>query len=123
MNNKPSWLTDDDANHLTGRQYFAQIKEPTKLTLVPDDAYNHDMPTYSIKCPHCGADNHDERWIWPRNVTKNNERELRDSLDSNGDEIRIGFECEHCTTTYDLIIRKQSGLQIKLEKTGYKIYD
>ena len=118
-----SFLTPEEIES-TNRTYHVQDQKPRELLLKNTTWHQSGTPTYSLICPKCGAHNggDDCSWLWPRGVTKNNSRKLDDALDSNGDKLFIGFECENCLTSYDLIIEKRNGLQLRHEETGYTVY-
>ena len=115
-------LTDDDIKN-TAPVAFVHTQKPEKLVLAETTHPRSNVPTYSIKCPTCGETNKEDFWIWPRGVNKSNDRKLSDALDSNGDKLSIAFECENCNTTFDLIVEKRNGFQLRLEQTGFRVHD
>ena len=113
-----SFLTPEEIES-TNRTHHVQDQQPKQLLLKDTTWSDSNTPTYSLVCPKCGAHND---WLWPRRVTKNNSRKLDDALSSQGDKLSIGFDCEKCLTSYDLIVEKRNGLQLRLEQTGYTVH-
>lgn len=118
-------LTSEEAESIQGRKYFVQNQRPVNLKLEETTEPRSNTPTYSIVCPKCGTHNDHENGfnIWARHVTKSNSRSLRDALDSGGDSLHIGFECELCNTSYELVVAKRAGFQLSLRETGFTIYE
>jgi len=119
------YLTNEEMESVNGRNYYVQNKKPEQLHLADTTDFRSNTRTYTIVCPKCGSYNGDEHGynIWPRKVTKSNSRKLEDALESGGDWLAVGFQCESCGTDYELVIAKRGALQITLEQKGFYIGD